>query len=89
MTFTRQFACSAAAVISASVPISPGRTTCRSSSRNTGVRATSISSRTWRLALSRWSAFVNRLTLVSRIRCASSQMRTSRLLGGSPMKVLK
>ena len=53
------------------------------------MRATSISSSTWRFAAARLSAFVNRLTLVSRMRCASSQMSTSSEFLRSPMKLLK
>jgi hypothetical protein len=76
-TSTSQPSAFAAAVISVSDPISPGRTIWFSSSRNTGTLATLISSSICRPARSRCSFLVNRLIPFSRMRCASSQSTTS------------
>jgi hypothetical protein len=74
--------------MSCTVPISPGRTTWFWSRRNTGTRAASMSSST--CALPVWcSAFVQRLAEVSRRRCASSAIRTSKPFRSASMKLLK
>src|SRR5665647_905202 len=74
--------------MSATVPCSPGRTTWNSSSRKTGTRAAAMSSSIWGRPL-RYAALVQRFTEVSRMRCASSRISTSRPLGSAAMNELK
>src|SRR5690606_31502875 len=70
------------------VPSAPGRTTWWSSRRKTGTRAADISSSSW-LRPVRLAAGVKRWVEVSRMRWASSQMRTSTPLGSASVKLLK